>query len=43
MAKVEHISRGFERQAGATRREKERHETRRENHREGEQDDRRDT
>ena len=43
MAKVEHVSRGFERQTGAARREKERHETRREDRREGEEEDRRDT
>ena len=43
MAKIEHISRGFERQAGATRREKERHDTHREDRREGEEEDRRDS
>ena len=42
MAKVEHISRGFERQTSAARREKERHETHREDRREGEEEDRRD-
>ena len=43
MAKIEHVSRGFERQTGAARREKERRETHREDRRESEQDDRRDT
>jgi len=43
MAKVEHVSRGFERQTGAARREKERHETHRKERREGESEDRRDS
>jgi hypothetical protein len=43
MAKVEHISRGFERQAGATRREAERREARGRERHEQEEEDRRDS